>query len=253
MGQQGGWHKGMPGQGCAVMPAPKGRRAERRHRATRGARTAWHRAPPVGDHPRPVQHRAPTVGDHPCPYSYGLNTQAIFARSPADQIRPAGDGTESLAQRFSYLQSSYSSKPAKRVYVTPATALTRSQHNAISRRVGPGDRQSAALSAGRKTRMGQQGCWHKGMSGQGCHVMPGPKGRRAERRHRATRGARTAWHRAPPVGDTPGLCSTGHHPLANTRTSVTSNPTRMRHPRPVQHRAPPVGDHTDLCHTGPHP
>ncbi len=74
--------------------------------------------------------------------------------------------------------------------------------------------------------MGQQGCWHKGMSGQGCHVMPGPKGRRAERRHRATRGARTAWHRAPTVGD---------------------------HPRPVQHRAPPIGEHTDLCHIEPHP
>ncbi|WP_231877703.1 hypothetical protein, partial [Erwinia sp. ErVv1] len=52
------------------------------------------------------------------------------------------------------------------------TALNRSQHNAISRRVGPDDRQSAALSAERKTRMGQQGGWHKGMPGQGCPVMP---------------------------------------------------------------------------------
>ncbi len=80
--------------------------------------------------------------------------------------------------------------------------------------------------------MGQQGCWHKGMSGQGCHVMPGPIGRRAERRHRATRGARTARHRAPPAGNTPGLRSTGHHPLATT---------------PL-----PPGDHKGLCHTGPH-
>jgi len=78
--------------------------------------------------------------------------------------------------------------------------------------VEPGDRHSAALSAVRKTRMGQQGCWHKGMPGQGCPVIPGPKGRRAERRDRSTRGARTARHRAPPVGDTPELRSTGPHP-----------------------------------------
>ncbi len=93
-----------------------------------------------------------------------------------------------------------------------------------SRREGPGDRQSAAQSAGRKTRMGQQGCWPKGMPGQGRPVMPGPKGRRAERRHRATRGARTARHRAPPVGDTTELRSTGPHPQAT--------------PRPLQHRTP---------------
>ena len=64
------------------------------------------------------------------------------------------------------------------------TALTRSQHNAVSRRVVPGNRQSAALSAGRKTRMGQQG----------------------------------GWHRAPHVGNYPSLTApgTGPHPLATT-------------------------------------
>ncbi|WP_067710509.1 hypothetical protein [Erwinia sp. ErVv1] len=60
--------------------------------------------------------------------------------------------------------------------------------------------------------MAQQGGWHKGMPGQGCHVMTAPKGRRAERRNRATRGARTARHRATPVGDHRGLCRTMHHP-----------------------------------------
>ncbi len=75
--------------------------------------------------------------------------------------------------------------------------------------MGASDRQSTALSAGRKTRMGQQGCWHKGMPGQGRPVMPGPKGRRTKRRNRATRGARTARHRAPPVGDPYNLPAPG--------------------------------------------
>ncbi len=115
MGQQGGWHKGMSGQGCHVMPGPKGRRAERRNRAKRGARTARHRAPSVGDYTRPLASQATPVGD---------NTEPL-----AHCAQPSGYGPEALARRLSYLQSSLCFKPAKESPVTPETAVTRSQHN----------------------------------------------------------------------------------------------------------------------------
>ncbi len=133
--------------------------------------------------------------------------------------------------------------------------------------MGPGDRHSAALSAERKTRMGQQGCWHKGMPGQGCPVTArserstsGAKAPRHARREDRQAPGPTRWrhprpvqHRAPPVGDTPGLCSTGPHPLATPQACAAPGSTRWRHPRSVQHRAPPVGDTPGLCSTGHHP
>ncbi|WP_231877688.1 hypothetical protein, partial [Erwinia sp. ErVv1] len=92
MGQQGGWHKGMPGQGCPVMPGPKGRRAERRHRAKHGVRTAWHRAPPVGESTRPLASQAPSVGESTKPFAGSDTTYKRHPRSlpygslPADGI-----------------------------------------------------------------------------------------------------------------------------------------------------------------------
>ncbi len=192
-------------------------RHARSDRSTSGAKAPRHarredRLSPGPTRWRPPQACAapgPPVGDQALPLQLWAQYAGDIRRSPAYQIRPSGDGTESLAEEFSCFFADFfqfSNLPKEIIYPPQPAQCKRSQ------RVGPGDRHSAALSAGRKTRMGQQGGWHKGMPGQGCHVMTAPKGRRAERRHRATRGARTAWHRAPLVGDTPGLCSIGPHP-----------------------------------------
>ncbi len=213
MGQQGCWHKGLSGQGCHVIPAPKGRRAERRHRATRGVRAARHRAPPVGESTKPFAGSDTTYKRHPRSLPYGSlpadgihGLYSIRHNPQATALSICHGGC--LIAEFTPLSNLPGIACNTRNHPYPQPAQCKR-----SRRVGPGDRHSAALSRERKTRMGQQGGWHKGMPGQGCPVMSGPKGRRAERRNRATRGVRTARHRAPPVGEST-------RPLASQAPSV---------------------------------